>query len=94
MSWILCSPQRSQPQPGGGVLLGGVRSSWARPREGAPGWSVITHTDDNGTHTAVLTTPAGHTYQSTAPPIAGPPARVDTGLMETSIGVALARHAA
>lgn len=60
----------------------------------APGWSVVTQTDDNGTHTAVLTTPSGHTYQSTAPPIAGPPARVDISLMETSIGVALARHAA
>ena len=59
----------------------------------APGWSVVTHTDENGTHTAVLTTPTGGVYESAAPPIAGPP-RVDTSVMEIGIGVELARHAA
>ena len=59
----------------------------------APGWSVITHTDATGTHTAVLTTPAGGIYQSTAPPIAGP-LRVDTSVTETAVAVALVRHAA
>lgn len=35
----------------------------------APGWGVVTHTDENGRHTAVVTTPTGTTHHSTAPPI-------------------------
>ncbi len=35
----------------------------------AAGWTVAARTDDDGTHTAVVTTPTGATHQSTAPPI-------------------------
>lgn len=59
----------------------------------APGWTVTTHTDADGTHTAVLTTPTGTTHSSTAPPIAGLP-RVDICTVERQIGVVLARHVA
>ena len=59
----------------------------------APGWTVRTHTDDNGTHTAVLTTPTGGTHTSTAPPIAAWQ-RCDTSTLEVDVGIALARHAA
>lgn len=59
----------------------------------ATGWSVVTHTNAAGTHTAVLTTPTGAVYRSTATPVGMRP-RVDTGVIETGIGVALARHAA
>ena len=59
----------------------------------APGWTLTTHTDDNGTHTAVLTTPTGGTHTSTAPPIAAWQ-RCDTSTLEVDVGIALARHAA
>lgn len=59
----------------------------------APGWTVVTHTDENGTHTAALTTPTGVTHNSTAPPIAALP-RHDTSTLEVGIGVSLACHAA
>ncbi|MGE2731323.1 HNH endonuclease [Mycolicibacterium vaccae] len=38
----------------------------------APGWTVTTG-DTNGEHRAVFCTPTGATYQSTAPPLPGPP---------------------
>jgi hypothetical protein len=59
----------------------------------APGWSVATHTDSDGTHTAILSTPTGARYDSTAPPI-GAPRRFETSTVELDIGVALVRHAA
>lgn len=59
----------------------------------APGWSVTTHTDENGTHTAVLTTPTGARHRSTAPPLAAW-LRYDISAIEREIGVAVARHAA
>lgn len=59
----------------------------------APGWTVTTHTDSRGTHTAALTTPTGAKHHSTAPPIGAWP-RWDVSTIEAGIGVALARHAA
>ena len=59
----------------------------------SPGWTVTTHTDENGTHTAVLTTPTGTTYRSTAPPAAAWK-EYDVSTIEVDIGIALARHAA
>lgn len=59
----------------------------------ADGWRVTTHTDENGSHTAVFSTPTGSRYSSTAPPVSGPP-RIDTSEIELEIGVSLARHAA
>lgn len=35
----------------------------------AQGWRTVTDTDDDGTHTARITTPTGETYRSTAPSI-------------------------
>lgn len=59
----------------------------------APGWTASTHTDETGTHTAVLTTPTGATHSSTAPPVVGwEPC--DTSTIEVDIGISLARHAA
>ncbi len=40
----------------------------------APGWRVTT-TEIDGVHTAEYTTPTGAVYQSTAPPLPGPPVR-------------------
>ncbi|MEE6164078.1 MULTISPECIES: HNH endonuclease [unclassified Mycolicibacterium] len=40
----------------------------------APGWSVTTQEID-GVHTAEFVTPTGAVYQSTAPPLPGPPVR-------------------
>lgn len=37
----------------------------------APGWTVAADTDTAGTHTTDITTPTGHTYRSTAPPLPG-----------------------
>ncbi|WP_179476380.1 HNH endonuclease, partial [Mycolicibacterium vinylchloridicum] len=39
----------------------------------APGWSVTTGVDENGTHTAEFTTPTGTHYHSAAPPMPGTP---------------------
>ncbi len=39
----------------------------------SPGWEVTAGTDENGLHTAEFTTPTGHRYRSTAPPLPGPP---------------------
>jgi hypothetical protein len=57
----------------------------------AAGWDVDTHVDENGTHTAILTTPTGARYRSTAPPRAP---MLITSELEVSIGIALAQHAA
>lgn len=35
----------------------------------APGWTVVSGTDEGGTHTVAVTTPTGGTHHSTAPPI-------------------------
>lgn len=59
----------------------------------APGWAVTTHTDEYGTHTAVLTTPTGTTHHSTAPPAAAWK-DYDASTIEVDIGIALARQAA
>ncbi len=59
----------------------------------APGWTVATHTDANGTHTALFTTPTGAEHHSTAPPITGWP-RIDISETEANIGISLASHAA
>lgn len=59
----------------------------------AAGWAVETHTDENGTHTALFTTPTGQRHRSTAPPIpVGPPPEITE--MEMRIGISLAAHAA
>ena len=39
----------------------------------APGWTVTTEIDDDGTHTAQFVTPTGATHHSQAPPLPGPP---------------------
>lgn len=39
----------------------------------APGWDVRTDIDDGNTHTAYVTTPAGASDRSTAPPLPGTP---------------------
>ncbi|GAA4542978.1 HNH endonuclease [Mycobacterium paraffinicum] len=57
----------------------------------AAGWRVSTVIDENHTHRALFTTPAGKTYRSTAPPRA--PA-ITVSKVEIRIGVSLARHAA
>ena len=59
----------------------------------APGWTVATHTDSDGTHTAVLTTPTGASHTSTAPSAAGWTNSRSSSL-EIDIGIALAQHAA
>ncbi|MBI3213708.1 MAG: DUF222 domain-containing protein [Mycobacterium sp.] len=57
----------------------------------AEGWQVVTHTDENGTHTAVLSTPTGARYRSTAPRL---PGRRTVSMIEMSIGVAMMGDAA
>lgn len=59
----------------------------------SPGWKQTTHTDENGTHTAALTTPTGATHRSTAPPI-GAWQFCDISTVEREIGVMIAGHAA
>ena len=54
----------------------------------APGWTVHT-SDTNGVHTAEFTTPTGATYQSTAPPLPGPPVRRKLSLMEGRLSIDL-----
>ncbi|WP_137147577.1 DUF222 domain-containing protein [Mycolicibacterium sp. CR10] len=54
----------------------------------APGWTVTT-TDTDGEHTAEFTTPTGATYQSTAPPLPGPPVRRRLSLMEGRLSIDL-----
>ncbi len=54
----------------------------------APGWKASTAEHD-GTHTAQFSTPTGATYQSTAPPLPGPPVRRRLSLIEGKISVDL-----
>ncbi|NVN51811.1 DUF222 domain-containing protein [Mycolicibacterium hippocampi] len=54
----------------------------------APGWTVTT-SEDNGAHTATLRTPTGATYQSTAPPLPGPPIRRTLSLLEGRLSIDL-----
>ncbi|MBF4195537.1 HNH endonuclease, partial [Mycolicibacterium phlei] len=54
----------------------------------APGWTVHT-SDTNGVHTAEFSTPTGATYQSTAPPLPGPPVRRKLSLMEGRLSIDL-----
>jgi hypothetical protein len=59
----------------------------------APGWTVITTSDELGSHTAEFTTPTGARHQSTAPPLPGP-VHIDLTEIEVRIGIAIAKHAA
>lgn len=84
------------PAAGGGSTSadnGNGRCEACNYTKEAPGWTLVTHTGETGTHTALLTTPTGATHSSTAPPVAGLP-RYDASAVEVDIGIALARHAA
>ncbi|WP_193043737.1 13E12 repeat family protein [Mycolicibacterium baixiangningiae] len=61
----------------------------------APGWRVITSTDEQGRHGAQFTTPTGARYSSVAPPLPGLTV-VDVSTLEVRIGIELAAmgHAA
>ena len=54
----------------------------------APGWTVTT-SEDNGAHVAQFSTPTGATYQSTAPPLPGPPIRRTLSLLEGRLSIDL-----
>jgi len=54
----------------------------------APGWTVAT-TAANGEHAAQFSTPTGATYQSTAPPLPGPPIRKTISRMEGQLSIDL-----
>ena len=54
----------------------------------APGWTVTTSEQD-GAHTAEFPTPTGATYQSTAPPLPGPPIRRRLSLIEGQLSIDL-----
>ncbi|GJF14208.1 HNH endonuclease [Mycolicibacterium cyprinidarum] len=54
----------------------------------APGWRVST-SETNGEHNAEVTTPTGAVYQSTAPPLPGPPVRRWLSLIEGKLSVDL-----
>ena len=54
----------------------------------APGWTVTTSEQD-GAHTAQFRTPTGATYQSTAPPLPGPPIRRRLSLIEGKLSIDL-----
>jgi hypothetical protein len=53
----------------------------------SPGWQVIAG-DENGTHTAQFITPTGARYQSSAPPLPGPPV-IMTIEVDARIGIDL-----
>jgi cation diffusion facilitator CzcD-associated flavoprotein CzcO len=57
----------------------------------APGWTVTTHRDDEGSHTAEFTAPARAVHRSRAPRIPEPP---DIGDVEYRIANHLAEDAA
>ncbi len=59
----------------------------------AAGWHVLTHTDENGSHTAEFTTPTGASYQSTAPPVPKPMV-ITISEFEAQTGVWIARELA
>ena len=54
----------------------------------APGWTVTTQQRD-GEHIATFTTPTAATYQSTAPPLPGPPVRRRLSLLEGRLSIDL-----
>ena len=54
----------------------------------APGWAVTTQQRD-GEHIATFTTPTAATYQSTAPPLPGPPVRRRLSLLEGRLSIDL-----
>lgn len=58
----------------------------------ADGWTVVTHTDENGSHTALLTTPTGARHRSMAPSAGRP--WFDLSELEIAVGVSLAKCAA
>ncbi|WP_193047983.1 13E12 repeat family protein [Mycolicibacterium baixiangningiae] len=58
----------------------------------APGWTVTT-SDDDGNHRAEFQTPTGATYQSTAPPLPGPPVRA-VSVMENGLSIDIVTFAA
>lgn len=55
----------------------------------APGWRVITSTDDNGCHTAEFTTPTAARYRSTAPPVLVGRPRVEVSELSRRMAIAL-----
>ena len=59
----------------------------------APGWTVTTSTDENGTHTAEFTPPTGARHHSQAPPLPGG-VRVELSEVEFREGIHLAEPAA
>lgn len=61
----------------------------------AAGWLVQTRTDEMNRHRAEFTTPTGAQYQSTAPPPARAPLRIQISEVEAVIGITLSQlHAA
>ncbi|MGB3356171.1 MAG: DUF222 domain-containing protein [Mycobacterium sp.] len=54
----------------------------------APGWTVTTEQRE-GEHVAQFSTPTGATYQSTAPPLPGPPIRRKLSLLEGRLSIDL-----
>jgi hypothetical protein len=60
----------------------------------APGWTVTTHTDENGTHTAHITTPTGAHHHSQAPPQPQPMPITAVSAVEARLRLAIARNAA
>ncbi|MDY6995177.1 MAG: HNH endonuclease, partial [Actinomycetota bacterium] len=54
----------------------------------APGWTVTT-TNDDGAHTAEYRTPTGAVYNSTAPPLPGPPTYRRLSLLEGQLSIDL-----
>ncbi|MGB2921326.1 MAG: HNH endonuclease, partial [Mycobacterium sp.] len=54
----------------------------------APGWTVST-TEADGEHRAEYRTPTGAVYQSTAPPLPGPPIRRRVSLLEGQLSIDL-----
>ncbi|GAB3226764.1 HNH endonuclease signature motif containing protein [Mycolicibacterium hippocampi] len=54
----------------------------------APGWQVTT-TEADGEHRAEYRTPTGAVYQSTAPPLPGPPLRRRISLLEGQLSIDL-----
>lgn len=53
------------------VVNGNGRCAQCNYDKEAPGWTVTAAIDENGAHTTEITTPTGHTYRSTAPPMPG-----------------------
>nr|MCH9766932.1 HNH endonuclease [Actinomycetes bacterium] len=54
----------------------------------APGWTTTT-TEHHGQHLAEFTTPTTATYQSSAPPLPGPPLRQTISIIEGQLSIDL-----